>query len=113
MSEPSQRARADPSIPLADGSCKITRLPAEVAQNIFENITERAVLLNLMVPCKHLEAQAEAVLWEVCNARGYAKLLSLAPNKQHYYKSKVRSLRSTSRRTVSSQGIFVSFHLAS
>ncbi|KAH0437078.1 hypothetical protein KCU90_g3956, partial [Aureobasidium melanogenum] len=86
------RARADPSIPSADGSCKITQLPAEVAQNILENITERAVLLNLMVTCKHLEAPAEAVLWESCNAGGYAKLLSLATNKQHYYKSKVRSL---------------------
>ncbi|KAG9912064.1 hypothetical protein KCU98_g495, partial [Aureobasidium melanogenum] len=97
-------------VPPADGSCKITQLPAEVAQNIFGNITEQAVLLNLMVTCKHLKAPAEAVLWEFCNARGYAKLLSLAPDKQHYYKSKsshsaYRRQVATSPSTIPSAGV--------
>lgn len=92
MAEPGQSVRADPPIPPSDGSCKITKLPSEVHQVIFEDITNQAHLLNLMVTCKDLKVPAEAVLWKKCNIGGYAKLLTLPSNKQRYHMPKMCEL---------------------
>lgn len=92
MAGPGQPVGADPSIPPSDGSCKITKLPSEVHQDIFENITNQTDLLNLMATCKDLKAPAEAILWRVCTTRGYEKLLSMTLDEQLYYKTKVHTL---------------------
>ncbi|KAG9528167.1 hypothetical protein KCU93_g4577, partial [Aureobasidium melanogenum] len=92
MSVPDQRARADPSIPPANGSCKITKLPSEVHQNIFPDIANPSHLINIMTTCKDLKAPAEAILWKKCNIEGYARLLTLPADQQQSNRNKVREL---------------------
>jgi hypothetical protein len=53
---------------------KITSLPVELLNNVFQTITDKKDLINLMVSCKLFTRLAEQVLWEVCNTKGYVKL---------------------------------------
>ncbi|KAG9745099.1 hypothetical protein KCU73_g7964, partial [Aureobasidium melanogenum] len=100
MSVPDQRARADPSIPPANGSCKITKPPSEVHQNIFADITNPSHLINIMTICEDLKASAEAILWKKCNIEGYARLLLTLPaDQQRSHRNKVRELTFDIRNT--------------
>ncbi|CAD0095919.1 unnamed protein product [Aureobasidium mustum] len=92
MATPGQPSMIDPSIPPSDCSCKLTRVPPEVALNIVKNVTSKTDLLNVMVTCKHPKDPAETMLWNVCNTRGYEKLLSLTPIEQKHHKTKVHTL---------------------
>ncbi|KAH0283298.1 hypothetical protein KCU62_g9127, partial [Aureobasidium sp. EXF-3399] len=66
----------------SDCSCRLTTLPTEIIQAIFENITNQRDILNVMITCKSLAHPAEEALWQVCNIRGYAKLPTMNAEQQ-------------------------------
>lgn len=92
MATPGQLGRADPSISPPNGFCKLTRVPPEVLLHFVKNITSKTDLLNIMVTRKHLKDPAETMLWNVCNTRGYEKLLSLTLIEQAHHKTEVHTL---------------------
>jgi hypothetical protein len=75
------KAMSQSTISLGDNRL-ITALPSEILSNIFKSIEASSDLLNLMNTCKSFTRPAERVLWEVCNTKGYAKLLKMETEQQ-------------------------------
>jgi len=73
-----------------DSSCKLTTLPTEIIQAIFENITNQGDILNVLTTCKSLAKPAEEALWRVCNSRGYATLSTMNAEQQDQYLKWIR-----------------------
>jgi hypothetical protein len=75
--------------PPLDGSCKLTELPVELVDHIFQNV-ERNDLLNAMFTCKSLSRTAERALWRVSDIENYLKLREMDVEAQGRFKSWVR-----------------------
>jgi D-aminopeptidase len=73
------------------GICKIKTLPDEILSNVFQTITDKADLINLMVSYKRFARVTEQALWRVCNIKGYTKLLEMDSEKQDRFACWIRN----------------------
>jgi hypothetical protein len=72
-----------------DDSCKLTELPVELVDHIFQS-AERTDLLNVMLTCKSLSRAAERALWKVSDTKNYLKLREMDVEAQSKFMSWVR-----------------------
>jgi hypothetical protein len=73
-----------------DDSRLLTSFPTELLSNILESIKAKPDLLNLGITCKLSSRSAKQVLWVVCSAKGYAKLLKMDIQEQDIFARWIR-----------------------